>query len=160
MTVYYRVTKRAVKDPDEQMPVRLNWFEFCANRWQANEYVNLDQVIRPESGTGFAYQAQNDGTTGSRRPRWPVALDGVVTDGSVQWKCIAADTNGLNPLVNPTAVSEPAGLTIGGISVEESTKLLATYSGGVDGQDYAAVFTVTLNGLSRVARQLVQVRKR
>jgi hypothetical protein len=160
MSMNYRVTRTAIKDPDEAMPVKLNWFKFCFNSWEPNELYMQGEIVRPEMGTGFAYQAAGDGTTGSRRPRWPLTIGQTVTDGSIVWTCLTGDTNGINPIESPSAFSEPAGLTIGSLAVEESYKLLATYSGGVIDTDYAAVFTVILNGLPRVARQLVQIRKR
>lgn len=159
-TIHYRVTRPAIKDPDEALPIRLDWFEFCVNAWRPNERFEQGEVVRPEVGTGFAYQAQNLGTSAMRRPRWPLSIGSTVIDGSITWICIDADTNGINTLEAPSAYSEPAGLTIGSLAVEEACKLVAIYSEGELDKDYSAVFTVTLNGLTRIARQLVQVRKR
>jgi hypothetical protein len=83
-----------------------------------------------------------------------------VQNGSVVFTCRAAGTNGVMEITSPTAISDPTGLTIGSVSVSESTKILATYSAGTLGQDYDAVFTFTLNGATRVARQTVKVRRR
>lgn len=158
--LHYRVTRPALKDPDEVMPIRLDWYKFCANIAERNERYDLGEVVRPETPTGFAYQAQNTGVTASRKPRWPLVLTQTILDGSVTWLCIEAETNGLNTLETPTAYSDPPGLTIGSLVVEEACKLSCTYADGLLDQDYAAVFTVTLNGLIRIARQLVQVRRR
>jgi hypothetical protein len=55
----------------------------------------------------------------------------------------------------------PSGsLAASSVGVSENTRVTLTYTGGVDGQDYEAVCTVTLNGASRVGRQRVPVRKR
>jgi hypothetical protein len=51
-------------------------------------------------------------------------------------------------------------VTIAAVSVEEYTNILATYSGGGLDQDYDATFTFTLNGVTRVARQRVSIRKK
>jgi hypothetical protein len=149
----------AIKDPGTDLKVSLEFFGDCANFWRANEECSLNEHVRPTRGTGFAYKATVAGLSGSREPVWPKTLDATVTDGSITWTCVAAGTNGLAPITSPSATSDPTGLTISAVAVEESTKILATYQGGSLGQDYEAVFTFTLNG-ARVARQRVLVRKR
>lgn len=149
-----------VKDPAESKKVTLNLFKYCASFWRANERVDQNEYVRPRKPTGFAYQASVAGTTAAREPTWPTTLGATKVDGSVTWTCVAASTNGLNEITSPSAVSEPTGLTISDVSVSESTKILATYSAGTVDQDFDAVFTFTLNGVSRVARQRVLVRKR
>lgn len=149
------------KDPDEEKKVTLNLFNFCASFWRPNELVELNEYVRPRKATGFAYQATVAGTTATREPVWPTVSNATITDGSVTWKCIEAAANGLNEITAPSAVSEPVGgIVISDVSVSESTKILATYSSGTAGQDSYAVFTFTLNGATRVARQRVLVRKR
>jgi hypothetical protein len=150
----------ALKDPAASKLVSLNLFKYCAAFWRPNELYALNEYVRPNKATGFAYQATTAGTSGSREPNWPTVLSDTKADGSVTWTCVAASTNGLNVISSPSAVSEPTGLTISAVSVSESVKILATYSGGVLDQDYYAVFTFTLNGVSRVARQRVLIRKR
>lgn len=148
------------KDPAESLPVELSWFNLCANFWRPNEQFGASEYVRPNVATGFAYQAGGAGTSAQREPRWPTTLAATVSDGSITWTCTAASANGLNALSSPSAVSDPTGLTIGSLSISETAKILATYSSGVDGQDYDAVFTVTLNGATRIARQTVHVRRR
>lgn len=154
--IFQPVTKNA----GDTKPVSLDLFRWCANYWRANEQFSLNEYIRPLSPTGFAYQATTAGTTGARQPTWPKTLGGTVVDGSVTWTCVVASTNGLNAISSPSAVSEPTGLTISAVTVSESTKILATYSGGTVDQDYDAVFAFTLNGVPREARQKVKVRRR
>ncbi len=146
-------------DPAETKKVTLSLFRWCANFWRANEAYELLDFIRPIKANGFAYECTTPGTSGSVEPIWPRTLGSTCADGSVVWTCRAASTNGLNAITNPSAVSEPTGLSISSVSVSESTKILASYSGGALGQDFDAVFTFTLNGVSRVARQRVKVRK-
>lgn len=147
-------------DPAETRKVELELFGKCANFWRSNQQYDLTETIRPTRPTGYAYQASSAGTSGAREPVWPTALAGTVADGSVIWTCVAAGSNGVSAISAPSAVSDPVGLTIGSVSASESTKILASYSGGSLGQDYDAVFTFTLNGVSRVARQRVLIRKR
>jgi hypothetical protein len=148
------------KDPAEALKVTLNLFYACANLWQRNEAYSLTDMIRPTRATGYAYECTNAGSSGNREPIWPRTLGSTVTDGSVTWTCRAAGDNGLSALSSPAATSDPTGLTVSDVSVEETTKILATYTGGQLGQDYDAVFTFTLNGVTRVARQRVEIRKR
>jgi hypothetical protein len=150
----------ALKDPAEELKVTLNLFRYCASFWRPNEQYALNEYARPGRATGFAYQSTTAGTSGAREPTWPRTLGATITDGSVTWTCVVAETNGLNVISSPSAVSDPTGLTIGSVSVSEATKILATYSGGTLDQDFDAVFTFTLNGVTRVARQRVLIRKR
>lgn len=145
------------KDPGAGRAVELELFNKCANFWRPNEQYANGDFIRPNIATGFAYQATT-GTSGIREPRWPTTLAGTVTDGSVTWTCAAAGTNGLSAISSPSAVSSPLGMTIASVSVSETTKILATYTGGTVDQDFDAVFTFTLAGVTRVARQTVRVR--
>lgn len=159
MTDEYRFDS-VTKDAAESLPVELQLFNLCANFWRPNEQYTASEYVRPNSPTGFSYQASGNGTSGGREPRWPTTLGGSVIDGSITWIATAASANGLNAISSPSAASDPTGLSIGSPTVSESTKILVTYSGGTDGQDYDAVFTFTLNAVSRVARQTVKVRKR
>jgi hypothetical protein len=149
----------AVKDPAESLKVRLDLFGQCANFWAANEQFSQGEYARPNRPNGYSYEATTAGTSGYREPIWPQTLGRTVQDGSVVWTCREASTNGLAEITSPSASPDPTGLTIADVSVSELTKILATYSGGSEGDDYDAVFTFTLNGVTRVARQTVQVRK-
>lgn len=148
------------KDAGDTRKVELDLFGKCANFWRPNELYATNEFIRSEQSPGFAYEATTGGTSGSRPPVWPRSIGTTVTDGSVTWTCRAAATNGLNAVSSPSGASDPTGLTISDVSVSETTKILATYSGGTLGNDYDAVFTFTLNGVTRVARQTVKIRKR
>lgn len=154
------VFRTVKKDADESKKVSLSLYKWCANFRRSNEQYSANEFSRPTRGTGYSYECTSAGTTGVREPIWPTVIDEIIQDGSVTWTCRAADVNGLNAISNPIAASDPAGLTIEDVSVEESTKILATYSGGTLDQDYEAIFTFTLNGVTRIARQLVQIRKR
>lgn len=147
------------KDPAEQISVELDLFNKAANFWRPNEQFSGSEYVRPNIGTGFAYQA-SAGTSGNREPRWPTTLAATVIDGSVTWTCAPASINGLNAVSAASAVSSPTGVTISGVAVSETTKILATYAGGSVANDYDAVFSFTLNGVPRVARQTVKVRYR
>lgn len=147
------------KDPAESRVVELELFNKCANFWRPNEQYQPNEYVRPNTATGLAYQASG-GLSGPREPRWPSVIGATISEGSVTWTTTAAGANGLNPISSPSAVSSPPGLTISSISVSETTKILATYSGGTVDQDCDAVFSFTLNGVPRVARQTVRIRYR
>lgn len=146
------------KDPGDSRSVELEFFNRAANFWRPNEQFATNEYARPNLATGFAYQATTAGTSALREPRWPVALGATVNDGSVVWTCTVANSNGINALSAPSAVSDPTGMTISAVSISETSKILATYSGGSAGQSYDAVFSYTINGVARVARQTVRVR--
>lgn len=149
----------ADKDPAETVVVELDLYELCANRWRPNEPVSLNEFVRPDRPTGYSYEATTAGVSGWRAPAWPTTLAATVQDGSITWTCRAASSNGVSVISSPSAVSDPTGLTISGVAVSESTKIVATYAGGTLGQDYDAVYTFTLDGVTRIARQTVRVRK-
>lgn len=148
-----------IADPGEQYPIELNLYAMAASVRVSNEAVSINEFARPSIPNGFSYECTTAGTTGSREPLFPTILGNTVADGSVIWTCRAAGSNAINAVSSPSAVSDPTGMTIGSISVVEDRKIFATYSGGVLGQDYDAVWTFTLDGKTRVARQRVKWRK-
>lgn len=149
-------------DPGDTFKVALDLFDICANFWTPNEQYALGEFVRPRLSTGFAYECTSAGTSGRREPIWNRTIGAVLSsnDGSVQWTCRTAGTNGLMAISSPSAVSDPLGLTISGVAVSESTKILATYAGSSLGQDFDAVYTFTLNDVTRIARQRIEIRKR
>jgi hypothetical protein len=149
------------KDASESLKVELDFYALAVLAWERNKYYLATDIRRPTVPNGYAYQTMTGGLSGSKEPRWPVTLGELVKDGAVTWTCIAATTsNGINPISAPSAVSDPVGLTIGSISVLDNRSVLATYTSGTLDQDYDAVYTVTIDGVPRVARQTVQIRKR
>jgi len=147
------------KNAGESRAVELEWFNLCANFWRSNEAYSASEYVRPNVSTGFAYQTTGGGLSGAREPRWPTTLGATVVDGSITWTCVAASANGLNAVSSPSCTPDDAALTVTSVSVSENTKVLATYGGGSLDADYEAVWTVTINGLSRIGRQKVLVRK-
>lgn len=148
-------------DPAESDRISIELFDLCANLWQPNEHVAANEYVWPLAPTGFCYQwGGTAGRTGARQPRWPLVAGLTVRDGSGFWTCRAPDSEGLNVISDVTAVSEPAGLTIASVDVQESTRIAATYSGGTAGEVYAVAFTFTLDGRTRVVRHRVPVRRR
>lgn len=158
-TLDYRFSD-AVKDPGESLKVSLNLYTMCVIPWRPNEAQSAAEFIRPTVPNGFSYECTTAGTTGTKEPRWPTTISATVTDGSVTWTCRAASGSGVNAITSPTATSDPTGLTIASVSVSELHKILATYSGGTEGQSYDAVYSFTLDGVTRIARQAVLVHKR
>jgi hypothetical protein len=150
----------AIKDPDESLQVTLKFYGDCVIAWERNEPYSLAEFIRPASKpTGYSYECTTAGTSGANEPRWPITLGATVTDGSCVWTCREAALNGLRAITDPLATPE-IGLTVTDVVAVEACKILATYVGGSDGEDYDVAFSFTLNGVTRVARQVVQVRKR
>lgn len=147
------------KDPSGQRKVELNFYRWCANTWRANEEVGSGEFFRPSRPNGFSYEVTAAGLTGAREPTWPSTIGQTVQSGSAVFTSRAAGANGLNAISGEGAVSSPTGLTIA-LSVSEYVKIIATYGvGGSEGQDFEAVYSFTLDGITRIARQIVRVRK-
>lgn len=147
------------KDPAEERTIAVDLLALCAKFWEPSKPYSAASTVRPTSSTGFEYVA-TAGTSGSKEPRWPTVAGQTVIDGSVTWTAQAASTASLNVPTVPAVPVTPSGLTVAGISIADTTRILATFSGGTDGQDYEAAFTATINGNVRVRRVLVKVRKR
>lgn len=155
----YRFDDTPAKDPGESMDVVLDLTPWCIIPWTPGTDFATSSYCRSPSAPGVAFQATTGGTSGAREPRWPTS--GTVNDGSIVWTVNSPPgANGLNPISAVSATSEPTGLTIGSISVVANRQIAATYSGGTHGYDYAAVFQFTLRGITRIARQLVPVKRR
>lgn len=149
------------KDPAETLDVTLNLFNLAANFWAPNEYYAADEVVRPSKANGFAYKVTTAGLSASREPVWPTISGNTKPDGTVVWTAQDAGSTGVNAVTSPSAVASPSGeLTITGVDVLEQYKIVATYAAGLTMRDYEAVFSFTLKGRARVARQLVRVRPR
>jgi hypothetical protein len=155
----YRI-EDAVKDPGESLKVSVDCYALCAVKWHPNEPYTSGEYVRPVVPNGFAYECTTTGLSGNREPKWPTVIAATKTDGSATWTCRAAGAAGLNPITVPSAQSDPTGLTITSVTVSESYKLLATYADGIAGQAYDVVFSFTLDGVPRIARQRVEIAKR
>lgn len=157
----YRFPDHPGKNASESVPVLLDWYGFCANFWRPNEQFTLNEFARPRRPTGFSYQATTAGLSGRDEPQWPTVLGLKVKDGSVEWTCTAAGANGLNAISSPSVTPDPPGsFTCTGAAVVENTKVQVTYEGGIEGQHYDAVCQVTINGVPRIGRQRVPVKRR
>ena len=150
----------AVKDPGESLKVELDLYDMCAVRFKSNEPYDSGNFVRPNVPNGFAYEVTTAGVSGPSEPRWPTTIAATIVSGSATFTCRAAGSNAINALTSPTATSDPTGLTISSVSVSENYKILATYAGGADGESFDAVFSFTLDSVTRIARQTVNVRKR
>lgn len=149
-----------LKDPAETLPVVLDFYLLCARVWAPNERYGVNEYVRPQIPTGFAYKCTSAGTSSGKPPRWPTVLGQSVTDGSCTWLADAAGSNGIDAITTAAAVSDPTGITIADLTISEDAKLTLEYSGGTVDTDYDVVYTLTINGFSRVARQTVSVTKR
>lgn len=145
------------KDPEESYPVLFSFYDWCANVWEPNEQYDVGEYLRPTRPNGFAYQSSG-GTSSNRSPIFPIVTGATVTDGSQTLTCVPAGANGLSSLSELTA-SVIDDLAISGLSILEVANIAATYMGGTDGSDYEVKYSFTLDGLLRIARQLVRVRK-
>jgi hypothetical protein len=56
--------------------------------WVGSTAYKLNDVRRPATGNGYAYQAIVAGTSSGSAPVWPTVIGLTVTDGGVTWACI------------------------------------------------------------------------
>lgn len=156
----YRIQPEALKDPGESLKVSIDLYDLCAVVWRPNEDYSSGEFIRPLVPNGFSYEVTTGGRSGASPPRFPTTIGNTVPSGSAILTCRASSAGGVNPITSPSASSDPTGLTVNSVAAAESHKITATYVGGTEGQDYDVVYSFTLDGVTRIARQKVQVRKR
>ncbi len=142
--------------PGETRPIELELYTAAVAEWTPNKEYAEGAFIRPRRPNGFAYQAgTGGGLSGATEPYWPKTIDATRTDGSVTWACKQAGSNGLSPISSPAAAADPAGMSIGSISVANDRKILATYSNVTEGTEQLVEWTFTLDGNTRKAHQRV-----
>jgi len=154
-------------NPGAGRKVKLNLFDKCANFWQPNSHYSLGEFIfvpyarRDSRELDRTYECTVAGRTGMRAIRFPTTVGQTVESGTAQFTCRVWGLTGILPILSPVAVSDPTGIEISDVSVVDNCKIVATYNavGATLGQDYDAVFTFMLNGVQRVVRQTVKVRK-
>jgi hypothetical protein len=141
----------------DEAPVEIDLFDYCARRWHPNEHYDEDEIIRPSVANGYALKAKNAGDSGANEPLWGSTLGKIVRDGSVNWELIEAGTNGIDEATSPQVNVSPSGLSVEGLGISESRKLIAVYKGGSAGTTYTVTFTFQVNGLTRTLRHKVSV---
>lgn len=153
----YDVQPALYKNPSDVRQLEVDFYSKCAALWKANEDTTLNEYALPTRPNGFAYQVTVAGRTGTDEPRWPTSIGVTVVNGSTTYQCAAAGTNGISAISSPSVTSDPSGLTISGVAVSETRKIVLTVSGGVLGSEYDLVYAFTLNGVARESRQKVHV---
>lgn len=59
-------------------------------KWQANTTYAPYQYVQPTTENGFQYVVIDGGKSASVEPIWPTTVGLTVSDGTVEWKCVAA----------------------------------------------------------------------
>ena len=59
-------------------------------KWQANTTYAPYQYVQPTNENGFQYVVIDGGKSASVEPTWPTTVGLTVSDGTVEWKCVAA----------------------------------------------------------------------
>ena len=59
-------------------------------KWQANTTYAPYQYVQPTNENGFQYVVIDGGKSASVEPTWPTTIGLTVSDGTVEWKCVAA----------------------------------------------------------------------
>lgn len=159
-----RIPDAPDKDPGAQSQLQLSFLGDCGNFWEPNKQYSLGAAVIARPTTGFAYTTSAAGMSGRAPPKWPTTIGATVADGSLTWTCAAASASGaILPISNVSATIEPTGGLAAPTAAVDSTEswvVDVTYpTGGTHGNDYDAVFTYIVNGITRVARQKIRVRR-
>ena len=88
--------------------------------WQSSTSFSQGALVSATTENGFAYEAQNSGTSGGSEPNFPEFQDAVVLDNDITWKAILSDTPGLG-LASSSYWSE-SDSSSGAVSYESDTK--------------------------------------
>ena len=88
-------------DPDYVMQV------LTSSTWKPNTTYYPFQYVRPTVENGFQYAAVDGGKSGSVEPTWPTTVGVTVSDGGIEWKCVAA-TDRLPLVIGQLENGDPA----------------------------------------------------
>jgi hypothetical protein len=152
-------TVKACKASGEKRPYAFNWTLELSRRWEANTPFSAGVAVRPSSEllqTGFEYESSGGQSNGKKEPKWPTALGGTVTDGSITWTAVSLTNDSLLEQIATSAWQVPVGLSGSG----ESTIITpGQQAASIDLADGAAETTytvvneiVTTTGTKYVAR--------
>jgi hypothetical protein len=129
------------KDPDHPATYSLDVRRRLVNRAVRESAVVVGAFVRAEPDLGWYYECTTAGITSRYFPEWPRAASETVNDGSVIWTSRHPD-DAVVPKVSTVLWTVEDGLTLDSQS-EDDHEIHATFSGGVHGQDYDAVASVT-----------------
>ena len=76
-------------------------------KWQANTTYAPYQYVQPTNENGFQYVVIDGGKSASVEPTWPTTVGLTVSDGTVEWKCVAA-TDRLPLVIGQLENGDPA----------------------------------------------------
>ena len=76
-------------------------------KWQANTTYAPYQYVQPTTENGFQYVVIDGGKSASVEPTWPTTVGLTVSDGTVEWKCVAA-TDRLPLVIGQLENGDPA----------------------------------------------------
>jgi hypothetical protein len=146
--------KSITKSANEKLILEFEFARALEYKWKPGRVYSLNAFVRPTVLNGFEYQATTAGQSGSREPRWPTTVDETVSDGSVVWTAVAFADNASDSISTQTVTSD-AGLTIAGVTRDE-TRVLATVSAGTGTHKVVAkITTVTTAEIFEYAVNIV-----
>lgn len=135
----------APKDPNVPKSYEIDvFFRFISEMHRSREF-KVNDLARAPRDTGFYYKCTVAGRTSRSFPRsFPRVDTETLLDGSVTWTTIHPDSATAAVKIQTVDWTVPAGLTLD--SQSESGHIAeATFSGGLDGEDYEVTARVTPN---------------
>ena len=88
-----------------RIPLPIDLTDFCERRWDAKRGAGIyetGEFVRPTPAnrTGYHYECTTAGQVGVTEPRWPIAVDTTVQDGSAVWTCRAIGNQSLTKTID------------------------------------------------------------
>ena len=151
-----RITKTVCKTESETKPWGFDYagydadagrWGFLARVWTPGTAFDSGVAVRPSLPTGLQYSSSG-GHSGANEPRWPTALGGTVTDGSITWTAEAIDNDSLRATITDSDWTAEMGITVDNDATTNTNGLQivsAQVSGGTSGETYLVSNVVTLS---------------
>ncbi len=102
------ITLHDVRTPKTKNSLRYVAIKINAKEvvWTASKSYTVGSIVKPTTGSGFAYECEVAGTSGKTEPDFPTTSGQSINDGGVKWRCVAkGSTSAVEPLW-PTTVGQ------------------------------------------------------
>lgn len=133
------------KTESESIQIEVDFRPWLELQWYPGTYQDIDDVRRPSEPNGHEYKCTLAGYTGAEEPDefkdQKPSVGQIFVDGGVRWVTQRASTEGQDAIAS-ISISTDAGLTVGSSSYSGNL-VLATVSGGTEGNQYEVSFEIT-----------------
>lgn len=137
----------------------IDWSGFLSIKWRARADIAAGTTIRV--GNGFAFTSDLGGFSGSIPPTWPQSLGALITEGSVQWRCVAIDDTSLTATLSNAVWTPPVGITVDAhaIALGQLATVVLDSNAATVGSDYLVLCKASFDdGESKTGEILLKIR--